>query len=194
MPPPVHPATITAIQMADSRPYRVRDALLGLFVGLWLVILPGFGLYALATETVGCRRTSGDVVACSVVRRVAGIPVRSLEMPSVRAVTLEREYSAPRYVLGRRNDGGSTYSVRYVSDHEAHDGIGRPAATELEPIVAGIMALIERQAAGPFEATVGGGPLLWRLALWVLFVVGVLCLVNIPFAAVAELRARRTRV
>lgn len=97
-------------------------------MGLWLTVLPGYGLYAMAPERLRCERSAG----------------------------------------------GET-------------------SAEQQAIVDGVTAFLADASATTFEATTGGGPPLRRIPLWLLFVVGALCLINIPFATAKAIRERPAR-
>jgi len=175
--------------MSASTPYRLRDAALGLFVGLWLTGLPGFGLYAMSPETLRCAR-DGAEVSCRLGRRLLGVPVRAATLNGVRGATLEEHYSAPKFVMNRPDSGGYTYHVRYHTAAGAVDGAEGTDREEHQATVDGLLAFLADRAAPSYEHSLPAGPLLWRGALGLLFVVGVLCLVNIPFATYARLRQR----
>lgn len=174
--------------MAASRPYRVRDALLGLFVGLWLTGLPGFGLYAMSPERLRCERDGAEVI-CRLGRWVLGVPMRAAVLHGVRGATLEEYYSAPKAVFTRRDPGGVTYHLRYDTANGPFDGVEGPDRHTRQAMVDGLRTFLSGGDA-TYEHALPAGPLVWRLALALLFVVGALCLVNIPFAAFAELRRR----
>lgn len=177
--------------MVTPAAYGVKDALLGFFVGLFMGGLSGFGLYAMSAETLRCERTA-DAVDCRLGRRVLGVPVRDTRLPGVRGATVEEYYSSPRTFLpsNRQTEGGYTFHVRYETAAGAIDGAEGASRAEQAGLVAGLTAFLDDRTATAYEASLGGGPLGWRLALGVLFTVGALCLVNIPFAAVKAIRER----
>ena len=174
--------------MTAPRTYGVRDALMGLFVGLWLVVLPGYGLYALAPEVLQCTRADGGSPTCQLTRRIAWMPARSTTLVGVSGATLADSYSSPKYTQGRRSEGGHTFWVQYDTAAGPVDGTGSASRQAHETVIDGLRAFLQDARAKSFEAALPGGPLIWRLALWVLLVVGALCLINIPFATVRALR------
>lgn len=180
--------------MAPAASYGVKDALLGLIVGLVMGGLSGFGLYAMSAETLGCRRAAGRV-DCRLSRRVLGVPVRDTHLLDVRGASVQEYYSSPRTFpsSNRQAEGGYTYHVQYDTAHGPVAGAEGPVREGPQAIVDGLRGLLDDRAATTYDASLGGGPIGWRLALGVLFVVGVLCLVNIPFATVKALRARAAR-
>ncbi|WP_291987858.1 hypothetical protein [Luteitalea sp.] len=178
--------------MSTEARYGVRDALLGLFVGVFMGGLSGFGLYAMSAETLRCSRGVDGGVDCVLSRHILAVPVRHTRLSGVRGATLEEYYSAPRTspFNNRQDPGGFTYHVRYDTSAGLVEGAEAPGREAHEAIVNGLRGWLSDGGAATYEATLGGGPLGWRLALGVLFVVGALCLVNIPFAAVNAIRAR----
>jgi hypothetical protein len=174
----------------EPRRYRLVDALLGLFVGLWLTVLPGFGLYSMSPETLRCKRAGSQPPECELVRRVGGFPLR-VRLGSVRDATVERHDNSPRFIFNRRSAGGPSYRLRYRTASGAVDGWSGPSREPHEAIAGGLNAFLLDPSAPAFEATTGGGPGLWRLALGLLFGLGALCLINIPFATLKALRSRR---
>lgn len=178
--------------MSTATSYGVKDALLGLFVGLFMGGLSGFGLYAMSAETLRCARGADGGVDCVLSRRVLGVPVRDTHLAGVRDATVEEYYSSPKTspFNNRQDPGGYTYHVRYDAAAGPVEGTDAPSREAHEAIVNGLRGFLADRSASAYDASLGGGPLVWRLALGVLFVVGVLCLVNIPFAAVKAIRAR----
>ena len=177
--------------MSVPAPYGVKDALLGLVVGLCLGGLSGFGLYVMSAEVLRCERGVGGV-DCRLSRRVLGVPVRDTRLTGVRGASVEEYYSAPRtFPSSNRQAGGEyTYHVRYDTATGPIGGAEGTARDGHQAIVDGLRAFLDDRAAAAYEASLGGGPIGWRLALGALFVLGVLCLVNIPFATVKAVRAR----
>lgn len=171
--------------------YGLKDALLGLLVGLVLGGLSGFGLYAMSAETLRCERGAGGV-DCRLSRHVLGVPVRDTRLAGVRGAAVEEYYSAPRTfpASNRQAAGGYTYHVQYDTVHGPVAGTEGPAPEGHQAIVDGLRAFLDDPAAATYDASLGGGPIGWRFALGVLFVVGALCLINIPFATVKAVRAR----
>lgn len=178
--------------MSAALRYGVKDALLGLFVGVFMGGLSGFGLYAMSAETLRCDRGAEGGVECVLSRRIMAVPVRHTLLSGVRGATLEEYYSAPRSspFNTRQDPGGYTYHVRYDTAAGPVDSAEGPGREAPEALVTGLRGWISDGGADTYEASLGGGPLGWRLALGVLFVVAALCLVNIPFATVKALRAR----
>lgn len=174
--------------------YGVKDALLGLVVGLVLGGLSGSGLYAMSAETLRCERASA-AVDCRLGRRVLGVPVRNTHLAGVRGATVEQYYSSPRTFpsSNRQSAGGYTFHVRYETAAGVIEGAEGSDRAGRDGLVAGLRAFLDDRTAPVYEASLGGGPIGWRLALGVLFAVGVLCLVNIPFAVVRAIRTRAAR-
>lgn len=165
---------------------------MGLAVGLVMGGLSGFGLYAMSPERVECVRGPAGI-DCRLSRHVLGVPVRDTHLRDVRAVSLDETVSAPRVFPGsnRRAEGGTTYAVRFDTATGAVYGAAGAARGEQQAIVDGLGAVLEGQGPDAYEGSLGGGPLGWRLALGILFAVGALCLINIPFAAAQARRDRR---
>lgn len=177
--------------MAPPSSYGVKDAMLGLAVGLFMGGLSGFGLYAMSAESMGCHREAGRV-DCRLSRWVLAVPVRDARLSDVRGASVESYRSSPRTFPGsnRQVDDESTYHVRYETSTGPVTGAESPQRAEHQAIVDGVQSLLDDPTATTYDASLGGGPIGWRFALGVLFVVGALCLVNIPFATVNAIRDR----
>lgn len=143
--------------MVATASYGLKDALLGLFVGLFMGGLSGFGLYAMSAETLDCRREA-DRVDCRLRRRVLGVPVRDTRLPDVRAASVEDYYSSPRTFpsSNRQALGGNTYHVRCETSTGPVTGAESQARAAHQAIADGVRGLLDDRAAATYQASLGG--------------------------------------
>jgi hypothetical protein len=115
--------------------------------------------------------------------------VGSHSLGMVRGATVEGGFRSPS---GASNDrGGWSYVIRYDTDRGPVDGAASPSRENLQAVADGLTAFLADASSPSFEATMTVG--LWRIALWPLFMLGLRCLINIPFATAKELRRRASR-
>lgn len=176
--------------MTGTPAYGAKEALLGLFVGGWFLVLPGYGLYTMAPETIACARGAGAAPTCTLSRHVAGIPLRRTEVASVRGVSLGSRYSAPKQVMGRRDSGGSSFTIDLATDDRTVQSVTRSSEADLAPIVEGLTGFLDDGSASTYQATIGRGGGAWAIALWILFTLGAVFVINVPLALAKSRRGR----